>query len=57
MMTRGSASRLLLVVFLALVASGCSVVAGVFKAGIWVGAIVVILIAVVIMFIVGKARS
>jgi hypothetical protein len=55
-MTRGSASRLLLLVLLALVASGCSVIGGVFKAGIWLGAIVVILIVVTIMFIVGKAR-
>ncbi|MEO8078772.1 MAG: phosphatidate cytidylyltransferase [Acidobacteriota bacterium] len=56
-MTRSSASRLLLLVLLALMASGCAVVGGIFKAGVWVGAIVAILIIVVVLFIVGKARG
>jgi hypothetical protein len=55
-MTRSSVSRLLLIALLALVASGCGVVGGIFKAGVYLGAILVILIVVVILFIVGKAR-
>jgi hypothetical protein len=56
-LTRSSASRLVLLVLLALVASGCSVIGGVFKAGIWAGAIIVILVVLVIVFIVSRARS
>ena len=38
-------------------ASGCEIIGGIFKAGIWVGAIVVVLIVVLVMWIVGKARK
>jgi hypothetical protein len=56
-MTRSAAPRLLLLVLLAMAASGCSVIGGIFKAGVWAGVIVVVLILAVVMFIVGKARS
>lgn len=55
--TRAAVLQILLVVLLAVAVSGCEVIGGIFKAGFWVGAIVVILIAAVIMFIVAKARG
>ena len=48
---------LLLLKILAVVASGCSVIGGIFKAGVWVGALMVILIIMAILFIVAKTRS
>jgi hypothetical protein len=56
-MTRSAAGRLFLLLFLAVTASGCEIIGGIFKAGIWVGAIVVILLVVLVMWIVGKARK
>ena len=56
-MTRSAAGRLFLLLLLAVTASGCEIIAGIFKAGMWVGAIVVILIVVLIVWIVGKARK
>jgi hypothetical protein len=38
------AVRLMLVLLLAALVAGCSAIAGIFKAGVWVGAIVVIVI-------------
>jgi hypothetical protein len=48
---------IVLVVLLAIAVSGCEVIGGIFKAGFWAGAIVVILIAAAVMFIVAKARG
>jgi hypothetical protein len=42
---------------LAVSSSGCEVVGGIFKAGLWVGVIMVALILVVIFWIMGKMRS
>jgi hypothetical protein len=56
-MTRSAAARLFLLLLLAVSASGCEVIAGIFKAGVWVGAIVVVLIVVLVLWIVGKARK
>jgi hypothetical protein len=56
-MTRSAAGRLFLLLLLAMTASGCEIIGGIFKAGIWVGAIVVILIVVLVMWIAGKARK
>jgi len=55
--TRSAAGRLLLLLLLATTASGCEIIGGIFKAGIWVGAIIVILLVVLVMWIVGKARK
>jgi hypothetical protein len=41
-----SLARLLLVVLLAVTAAGCSAIAGIFKAGFWVGLIVAVIIVV-----------
>jgi hypothetical protein len=49
--------RLLLIVLLAVSAAGCELIGGIFKAGVWVGAIGVILVVVVLFWIVGKARG
>jgi hypothetical protein len=38
------AVRVMLVVLLAVVVAGCSAIAGIFKAGVWVGAIAVIVV-------------
>ncbi len=39
-------ARLLLVVLLAVTAAGCSAIAGIFKAGFWVGMIVAVIVIV-----------
>ena len=41
-MTRSAAGRLFLLLLLAVAASGCEVIAGIFKAGVWVGVIGVV---------------
>jgi hypothetical protein len=46
--------RLLLIVLAAMGAAGCELVGGIFKAGIWVGAIGVILL--VVLLVVGVAK-
>ncbi len=55
-MTR-SVFSVFLVLLLAVVASGCSVVGGIFKAGFWAGIIVVVLIVLALVFLVGKTRD
>ncbi len=54
---RSILSRVLLLAVLALIAAGCSVVGGIFKAGFWSGIIVVALIVVGSVFLLTKARS
>jgi hypothetical protein len=56
-LSRSAAARLFLVLMLAAAATGCEIIAGVFKAGVWVGAIIVILVVVLIVWIMGKARK
>lgn len=46
---------LLFIILLSL--SGCELVAGIFKAGVWVGVILVVLIVGVILWLIGKARN
>ena len=57
MLTTRTVPQILLVVFLALVVSGCSLAGGIFKAGFWSGIILVAIAAVVLMFLVAKMRS
>ena len=47
-------SRLLLVVLLAITATGCAAVAGIFKAGFWVGLIVAAVVIVAIFALMGR---
>lgn len=56
MLTSGSLARIALLVFLGVSLAGCEVVGGIFKAGIWVGAIAVVLIIVLLVFVVGKLK-
>ena len=51
-MTRSMLARLLTIVLLALTAAGCAVAAGIFKAGVWVGLLlaVVLVVGVVMLF-------
>jgi hypothetical protein len=53
---RSAASRVVLLLFLAFAASGCRLAGGIFKAGFWTGIILVALMAVALMFLVGKMR-
>lgn len=55
MVTR--ATGLLLLVLLALSGAGCEMIGGIFKAGIWVGGLGVILLVVLIVVVVGKMRG
>jgi hypothetical protein len=52
-----SLMRILVVVLLAVSAAGCELIGGIFKAGVWVGAIAVILVVVLIVWGVAKARG
>ena len=52
MNSSGLAARLALVVALSVLATGCSVAAGIFKAGFWVGILlaVVLVVGVILLF-------
>lgn len=52
-----SVMRILLIVLLAVSAAGCELIGGIFKAGVWVGVIGVVLVAVLVVWIVAKARD
>jgi hypothetical protein len=58
-LTRSASSRLFLLVLLmaCVSASGCHVVGGIFKAGLWVGIIMAVIVVALVMFVVNKARS
>jgi hypothetical protein len=36
--------------------SGCSVIEGIFKAGVWVGILLVVVVIAIILFLVGKSK-
>jgi len=57
MLTTRAVPQVLLVLFLALVVSGCNLAGGIFKAGFWAGIVLVALIAVGLMFLVTKMKS
>jgi len=54
MVTRSTG--LLLLVLLAITGGGCDVVGGIFKAGLWVGGLGVVLVLVIIFFVVSRMR-
>jgi hypothetical protein len=56
-MTFASALRLALVLVLAVAVAGCEVVGGIFKAGMWVGIIMVVLVLAIVMWLIGKMRG
>ena len=49
--------RVLLIVFLTMSVAACEVIGGIFKAGVWVGAIAVILIVVLLVVVVAKVKG
>ena len=50
-------SKIVALVLLGMPLAGCEVVGGIFKAGVWVGALAVVLVVVALVFVVGKFRS
>lgn len=48
---------LILLVATSTLLSSCEVIGGIFKAGVWVGVLVVVAIIAVIIWLVGKSRS
>ena len=52
-----SPALMLLLLVSAVLLSGCALVGGIFKAGLWVGVIAVVIVVAVVMLIVGKARG
>jgi hypothetical protein len=56
-LTHSAVGRLFLILLLAGAASGCEIIGGIFKAGVWVGVIVVVLVVVLVLWIIGKARK
>lgn len=49
-------TKVLFIVLLAVSSAGCELIGGIFKAGVWVGAIGIILIVVLIMVVAGKLK-
>ena len=55
--TRNLLLRLQLLMLLAISAAGCQVIEGVFKAGMWVGILIVVLILGVLFMLFGRSRG
>jgi hypothetical protein len=49
--------RVMAIVVLAMSVAACEVIGGIFKAGVWVGAIVVVLAVVLVVFVVAKVKG
>lgn len=50
-------ARILFIVLLAVSAAGCELIGNIFQAGVWVGAIGLILVVVLVVVVVGKLRG
>lgn len=46
-----------LFVFLLTTLSGCEVIGGIFKAGVWVGVLAVVLVVALIIWLIGRAKK
>ena len=57
MLQTSSLARIALLVFMGVTLAGCEVIGGIFKAGVWVGALGVILVVVLLVVAVGKMRG
>ena len=57
MLRSSTLSRIALLVLLAVSVAGCEVVGGIFKAGMWLGALAVIVIVVLLFISVKKIRG
>ena len=53
----GNLIRMVLIVFLAMSVAACEVIGGIFKAGVWVGALAVVLVVVLLIFVVAKVKG
>jgi hypothetical protein len=56
MLRSSTLSRIAFLVMLGCTAAGCEVVGGIFKAGMWVGALAVIAVVLLLVFVVGKMK-
>ena len=56
MLRSSTLSRIALLVMLGISTAGCEVIGGIFKAGLWVGALGVLAVVVLIVVIVGKMK-
>jgi len=56
-MSRALVSRLFLLILLVVAVSGCEVVGGIFKAGMWVGIIMAVLVVALLMWVFSRTRS
>ena len=56
-MTRNVLLRLELLAMLALMSAGCQVVEGIFKAGVWVGVLLVVVVAGILFMLFGRSSS
>ena len=50
----GRLVKILLIVLLAVMVGGCSAIAGIFKAGVWVGVIIVLVVLVLVFALFGR---
>ncbi|HEV2830998.1 MAG TPA: phosphatidate cytidylyltransferase [Hanamia sp.] len=50
-------SMLALLIFMSVTFTSCEAIAGIFKAGMWVGILIVVIIVGIILWIIGKARK
>jgi hypothetical protein len=50
-------SRIVLVALLALPLGGCELIGGIFKAGVWVGALGIVVVIVLAVVVAGKLRG
>jgi hypothetical protein len=57
MLNLATVSRIALLVFLGVSAAGCELIGGIFKAGMWVGALGVIAVVVLLVVVVGKMKG
>jgi hypothetical protein len=56
-MTRSVLLRLYLLVLLAIATSGCELAAGIFKAGVWVGVLAVVVVLGLVFMLIGRSKS
>jgi hypothetical protein len=57
MLQTSAFARIALMVFIGMTAAGCEVIGGIFKAGVWVGALAVIAVAVLIVVVIAKMKG
>ena len=57
MLQRSTLAHIALLVMLGITTAGCEVIGGIFKAGIWVGALGVIALIVLMVVVVGKLKG